>query len=561
MKSKSYRIIVFVLVCLGLAAPASASWMGSFVLDHGATSHLGHSEKARVTFDFKVTNPDGARFVVDVLYEGVVVPGSYWGGSPTYADGTVGTHSNYITFTSGTITIDQYRIRMLDAVSGLTLLTMCLPVEYFFGPNAVNDIQLNYTSPSWILNGEFLTIDFSYRTDEPGGVRISARPYTGGALTPGYGASGVQLSPVGIGTASQFFTFNTVTADVDEIRFQMFNADYSVKLMEFYVPVDLHWGPNGISNISINWASPNYLAWDQPVTVEFDYATSEAAGCRIWARGLDTDQGPILGMFYDPSPVLTTTGHTVRNFHMSSSAGQGEVGFVHMQMTDADNTEELVMVTFPVSFPFGPNAVQNVVFSPASPAVLDAGERVETAFDYVTNETEGMRIYNIPYQYEAVAPYAVGASPLYMGSGSGDSHFSVLPDGYFVNGLLMSMKTAAATGDLGGYMIPCEYTFGGTGGVTPVLDLPPAGNVVLGQNYPNPFNPMTSIPVDLSTAGRVVLKVYDLRGHLVDNVADEIMPAGRNQIVFDGSDLASGTYFYMIETDHGRQTRRMILVK
>jgi len=80
--------------------------------------------------------------------------------------------------------------------------------------------------------------------------------------------------------------------------------------------------------------------------------------------------------------------------------------------------------------------------------------------------------------------------------------------------------------------------------------------------YPNPFNPVASIPVDCAVPGRVVLKVYDLRGWLVDRLVDGILPAGRTVVPFSGADLASGTYFCALETPRGgRQVRRMMLVK
>ena len=84
---------------------------------------------------------------------------------------------------------------------------------------------------------------------------------------------------------------------------------------------------------------------------------------------------------------------------------------------------------------------------------------------------------------------------------------------------------------------------------------------MLGQNYPNPFNPATTIPVTVQRTGRVRINAYDLRGHLVKVIADEIMAAGHHEITFNGSDMPSGTYFYRLEGTNIADVKRMTLVK
>ena len=92
---------------------------------------------------------------------------------------------------------------------------------------------------------------------------------------------------------------------------------------------------------------------------------------------------------------------------------------------------------------------------------------------------------------------------------------------------------------------------------------------VLHQNYPNPFNPVSTIRYELPVASRVILKIYDVLGRevetLVDNGAQE---AGTHEAAFDGSNYASGVYFYRLEAasaaDAGNsftQLKKMLLVK
>jgi hypothetical protein len=105
-------------------------------------------------------------------------------------------------------------------------------------------------------------------------------------------------------------------------------------------------------------------------------------------------------------------------------------------------------------------------------------------------------------------------------------------------------------------------TAGGAGGdrITeqgPVAPLQTA----LAQNTPNPFNPMTEIKFNLATAGKVRLQVYNVRGELVESLADGTLGAGPHRITWDARDRASGVYFYRLEAPGFTQTRKMIMLK
>ena len=83
----------------------------------------------------------------------------------------------------------------------------------------------------------------------------------------------------------------------------------------------------------------------------------------------------------------------------------------------------------------------------------------------------------------------------------------------------------------------------------------------LSQNYPNPFNPTTFIDYALPKSSFVTLKVYDILGREVKTLVNKQMPAGHFRVQFDGSNLASGVYFYRINTGDFIQTKKLILLK
>jgi CotH kinase protein/Lamin Tail Domain/Chitobiase/beta-hexosaminidase C-terminal domain/Secretion system C-terminal sorting domain/Divergent InlB B-repeat domain len=81
------------------------------------------------------------------------------------------------------------------------------------------------------------------------------------------------------------------------------------------------------------------------------------------------------------------------------------------------------------------------------------------------------------------------------------------------------------------------------------------------RNYPNPFNPATTISFTLEATQQVKINIYNIRGELVSELANETMPAGRHQIEFTGNEFASGIYFYQVEVPGISETRKMILLK
>jgi hypothetical protein len=81
------------------------------------------------------------------------------------------------------------------------------------------------------------------------------------------------------------------------------------------------------------------------------------------------------------------------------------------------------------------------------------------------------------------------------------------------------------------------------------------------QNYPNPFNPATTIRYTLAEAGWVTLRVYNILGEEVATPVNAMQPAGEQVVRFSGANLASGVYFYRLETRHFADTKKMLLLK
>ena len=89
------------------------------------------------------------------------------------------------------------------------------------------------------------------------------------------------------------------------------------------------------------------------------------------------------------------------------------------------------------------------------------------------------------------------------------------------------------------------------------------------QNYPNPFNPTTTIKYSIPNAGNVgtrlalpvQLIIYDILGNKIATLVNEQKPPGVYEIEFNASNIASGIYFYRLQSKDYVITKKMMLVK
>ena len=83
---------------------------------------------------------------------------------------------------------------------------------------------------------------------------------------------------------------------------------------------------------------------------------------------------------------------------------------------------------------------------------------------------------------------------------------------------------------------------------------------------PNPLNPETTIRFALAAAGPVVLKIFDVKGALVQTLVDEHLGTGQHRVNWDGRDsrgarVASGIYFARLKSGKTTQATRLVVVK
>ena len=81
------------------------------------------------------------------------------------------------------------------------------------------------------------------------------------------------------------------------------------------------------------------------------------------------------------------------------------------------------------------------------------------------------------------------------------------------------------------------------------------------QNYPNPFNPSTKIKYQIPERNFVTIKIFDVLGNEIASLVNDEKPAGSYEVYFYGTGIASGLYFYELQTGQFVETKKMILLK
>ncbi len=311
---------------------------------------LRFSESVNITFDYSTTEPSGVRIFARPFTNGALTPNYAAAGSPIYPTSATGTGTSDFTILSGTVVVDQIRFQMWDAAQTTLLFETFIPVYYLFGDptNLVTDIALTPDTPNVLKFDQNVNLTFNYSTRQVGGVRIWARPFTNGALTPNYAAHGSPIYPIGGGSGSGFFTIYSGQVVVDQIRIQMWDVDQTVLLFEAFLPVYYRFRSptNIVTDIAILPDTPNVFKYNQNVNLTFNYTTDEPGGVRIWAR-------PFSGANLSPayaahgSPVYPV-GSGSGTGYFTLTAGPLVVDKVRIQMWDANQTTLLFEAFLPV---------------------------------------------------------------------------------------------------------------------------------------------------------------------------------------------------------------------
>lgn len=84
----------------------------------------------------------------------------------------------------------------------------------------------------------------------------------------------------------------------------------------------------------------------------------------------------------------------------------------------------------------------------------------------------------------------------------------------------------------------------------------------LSAAWPNPFNPLTRLQLTMPGSGRVQASLFNIRGQLVQSLANGYFAAGKHTLIVQGADLPSGMYWVRVQIGSEQQlVRKCLLIK
>ena len=114
---------------------------------------------------------------------------------------------------------------------------------------------------------------------------------------------------------------------------------------------------------------------------------------------------------------------------------------------------------------------------------------------------------------------------------------------------------------VGSYGTILKTTDGGVSFVEESFSEATPKSFFLSQNYPNPFNPSTTIRFSLVKSCHVTLKVYNILGQEVETLVEGERRVGEYEVRWTPEDLASGIYFYRLQTGELAESKKLVLMK
>ncbi|MCB0191571.1 MAG: RNA polymerase sigma factor [Anaerolineae bacterium] len=226
----------------------------------------------------------------------------------------------------------------------------------------VFDQTFNPPSPTDLISGQdVINVNFNYIATTVGGVRFVALPITGGAPSPNHSAPASPIYPTtGLtegtaGFANSTFSISAGDIVVDQFKIQMWTADQSQLLYELPVGVNYHFTEpveetHLVTITGLNPTSPAVLNFNDQVTINFDYETTEADGVRIFIRPF---AGGSLAANYGASgSQVYAVGDGSGSGNFTIVSGAVTVDQLRIQMFNADQTELLFEDFVPVSYQF-----------------------------------------------------------------------------------------------------------------------------------------------------------------------------------------------------------------
>lgn len=269
-----------------------------------------------------------------------------------------------------------------------------------------------------------------------------------------------------------------------------------------------------------------FLRWVPPVTPYAAYAAKvDSRGNLIWSRTYERPEGPSEAHTVD---VMSNGGFSI------GASVEADAG-THLYLIRIDSLGEVLWERVHDEIILYYN---DLLWLPGGGYLLSATNMFRRQAVLVRLNTEGDTVWT--------------------------KTFGSMPDYYFGNHICLTRDGGI------GYACAIDYVSGPERLDSYLARLEPESTYPwpeapdlfsLSQNYPNPFNNSTKFSFQLLARIRISLRVFNEIGREVVTLRDGILPCGTYHVVFDGSNLPSGVYFYRLEAGGAHKVKKMVLLK
>lgn len=252
-------------------------------------------------------------------------------------------------------------------------------------------------------------------------------------------------------------------------------------------------------------------------------------------------------------PNDTTTWVVKNNYYAVSSAGQTW----YNKWNSAGVTGEGSPLTWKINKRIG--ADSSKAFTKVSLSITNVPRLMTAMMDWYRDPNGGNKTKNTPTpKWNSSFDYDRRGFMYY--SDSLNCTYSTSSTAY------MGAEKGFPAGDLNWYpTLKTLFNNGGAVGIDTPDYIPLT--YALNQNYPNPFNPTTNISYSLPKATNVTVRIFNSIGQeIAILVNNEMQNAGHHQISWNGKTasgrtVATGVYFYQMQTNEISMTKKMIMLK
>ncbi len=192
--------------------------------------------------------------------------------------------------------------------------------------------------------------------------------------------------------------------------------------------------------------------------------------------------------------------------------------------------------------------------------VTNPGDMYQTIYIYLHDHVDDETNYIHSYRYLQVLDWMFINNPSgSIPAGETESFEFTLGGPHIEQGIYEGLLEVVAPEYAIRIEVPVELYVGVSDLEDPAVDLPREWTIE--SIWPNPFNPCATVQFSLPQSSPVHAVLYNVLGQEVLTVVDEALNAGTHTVMIDGSSLASGLYFFHLESGAFCQTRKIVLLK